>query len=117
MRLVFLFTIGLIWALPAAAADQPSESVARQEFTKLATEHEAEVVAFKMTGGRSLGELYEVQFEMTLSYPRGLYLFCKNSSQPSCAKLGVVEPGGLVHDKGKIVLEKTENGWRAVQRP
>jgi hypothetical protein len=48
-----------------------------------------------MTSGHPIGEQYQAAFEMTLRYPRGLYLVCKNSKQPSCANAEVIEPGGI----------------------
>ena len=95
----------------------PSESLARQEFSKLATEHDAEVVSFNVTGGQFLGERYEVRFEMTLRYPKGLYLSCRDARVGSCANANVVEPGALTHDTGKMILEKTASGWHRSQQP
>jgi hypothetical protein len=107
---------------PCGAADAvPSESVARQEFTKLVEDQVGEVVAFKVTGRHPITvdgkDQYEVHFESTVRYPTGLYLMCKDPTVPRCDKLGYVEPGGLKHGTGKIVLEKTKDGWQRPEWP
>jgi hypothetical protein len=119
--LVVVVAFGVLLTPCSAADTVPSEGVARQEFTKLVEDQVGEVVAFKVTGGHPITvdgkEQYEVHFESTVRYPTGLYVMCKDRKARGCEKLDYVEPGGTRHGAGKIVLEKTKDGWQRPEWP
>ena len=42
---------------------------------------------------------------------------CKDPKVRGCDKLNYVAPGGTTQSSGKIVLEKTKDGWRRPEWP
>lgn len=107
--------------------DVPSEAAARafyeSEFTELITPGILKVVSFKKTNGVKRGEggeeNYELEYEAELEFPKGWLPHCVDMKQfdMGCqmARTRGARPqpvGAKKQDKGKVLFEKTEKGWR-----
>jgi len=109
-------------------SDIPSESMAREHVEKLVTTlpalaGAAKVDSFKKTNGlkqvENGVEQYILEFQMEVSYPKGLMPECVDNSHynSKCfdAQLNGVRPkkiGFREANQGKILFEKAEKGWR-----
>lgn len=128
MLYVFIFSFLTLAGCSLGSGDVPTESAARQfyetNFKELVTPGILKIESFKKTNGikrEELGsQIYELEYQAELSFPNGWLPQCVDNTHydAGCymARLQGAKPkkaSSKESDTGKVIFEKTENGWRA----
>jgi len=127
-RMILAF--GLLILLSGCGMFKPSEADARSEFEKKwkkqMEDGTVKITKFQKTDGQSAEiagvEIYTLDYEAEIEFPKGLNPQCKDTSKFSWECLSpqmmgeIRDIGEKQQFKDKIVFEKTEKGWRPTQR-